>query len=125
VQHAKHPQGPAAGLIDDQVGEDSVEQNRPAGDIGPAVTDPRHFGQPVRALEDLRDDPVRRFQSFAFQQVKPDRVDVENGIFGELKGFQRIWLPGRAKVVEMRFPHRGQLPPSFPRPIDFARSDLG
>jgi hypothetical protein len=92
VQHPKDRQGHAAGLINDQVREDSVEQNRPAGEIGPAVTDPWHFGQPVKGRENLGDDPVRRFQAFPFQNVKPNGVNIENGVFGKLNG-SKIYRP--------------------------------
>lgn len=89
----KHPEDTwrRAWLVDDHVGEDPVKQNRSAGEIGTAVADPRHLGQPVKGVEKRRDDPVRRFQAFAFQQVKPNGVDVENGIFGKLKRFQRCF----------------------------------
>lgn len=41
--------------------------------------------------DQVGEDPVRRFQAFAFQQVKPNGVDVENGIFGKLKRFRRCF----------------------------------
>jgi hypothetical protein len=76
VEHPEDLYGRRTGLIDDEIGEDSIEQNRPAREIGPTVADSRHFGQAEEAFENLRDDPVRRFQAFTFQQVKPNTVSM-------------------------------------------------
>ena len=93
MKHSENLQGRAAGLVDDQVGEDSIKQNRAAGEIGAPVPHPGHFGQPVKPLENVGDYPVRRFQAFAFQKVKPNGVDIENGIFGKLKWLQVVYRP--------------------------------
>jgi hypothetical protein len=77
-------------LIDGQVGEDSIEQDRPAGEIGSAVADSRHCGQSVKALENLPDYPVRCLQPFAFEKIKPNGVDIEKSLIGKLKWLQMV-----------------------------------
>ena len=51
MKHSEDLQGRAAGLVDDQVGEDSIKENRAAGEIGPPMPHSGHFGQPVNLLK--------------------------------------------------------------------------
>ena len=57
------------------------------------IGDARYLGSsPIwKTTEKFRDSPVRPFQSCAFQQKKPDGVDIQYGGLAELKGLQ--WLP--------------------------------
>ena len=88
VKHSEDLKRLVTELIDDQVGENSVEQYWPIREIRPAVTPRRHVGQPVKTFENLCDDPVRSFQIRPFSRIKPDGIDIENRIFGQQKRVQ-------------------------------------
>jgi hypothetical protein len=49
-------------------------------------------GQLEEALEEIGDDPVRRPHAILLQELKPDAVDIDDGILGKPKRVQRIIL---------------------------------
>jgi hypothetical protein len=64
-----------------------------AGEISAAVADVRDVSQLVSGFENLSDDPVRRIQVFALQEIKPDRINVDSRIFSEPERVQEGYLP--------------------------------
>ena len=44
----------------------------------------------IEALEKLCNDPIGSLHTFAFQQEKPDGVDIEDDVFAEMKRVQLI-----------------------------------
>jgi len=79
----------------------------------------RDVGQLIKAFEEFGDNPVRRFQALFLQEVKPDDVNIEDGIFGEPKRVQLIGLdppdallsirPTSAALLPVRRPGRWRL----------------
>jgi hypothetical protein len=82
VKNTENLKGLAAGFVDHEVGENPVEENVLAGEIGAAVAAVWDVSQLIEASEELSDDPVRRLQALLVQEVKPDGIDVEDGIVG-------------------------------------------
>ena len=81
----KHPDNLkrlAPGFIDDEVGQNPVEKNLPACEIGAAMADVWNVSQLVETFEEFSDHPVRRLHTLLLQEVKPDGVDIEDGIIG-------------------------------------------
>ncbi len=58
----------------------------------------RNFSYFVEASEKFCDDAVGCLLAVSFQQVKPDRLDIENRIFSEPK-----WIQFSASIRQMRF----------------------
>jgi hypothetical protein len=75
----------ASGFINDEVGENPIEKYLPIRKVGAAMAAVRHIGELVETFEEFSDDSFRSLQAFLIQKVKPNGVDVEDGIFGELK----------------------------------------
>ena len=75
-------------LINDEVRENPVEKDVPVREIAATVATVRGVSQFVKALEEFAGNPVRCDQALLLQQIKPDRIDIEDGIFSELKGIQ-------------------------------------
>jgi hypothetical protein len=88
MKYAKDLKWIRSRLVDDEVREKSVEKHIPRGEISAAVANARDLGQLVKTLEEFRHDPVRRLDTILFQDVKPDRVDVENGVLSKLEWVQ-------------------------------------
>jgi hypothetical protein len=84
----KHPQNlkrVAAGLIDDEVRENPVEKNITARKIGAAVPTVGDASELVKTFEEFRDDPISRLHAALRQKIKPDGVDIQDGVFSELE----------------------------------------
>lgn len=62
-----------------------------------------NFGKFVEPLEEFRHDTVCCFDPFPVQKVKPNGVDVKNGIDGKFEGIQEL----SALIGEMRLSHCG------------------
>ncbi len=85
MEHSENLKGIASGFINYKVGENPVEQNLPAREIGAGVAAVCDAGQLMKALEEFGDDSIRRFQALLFQKVKPDTVNIEDRIIPKLK----------------------------------------
>lgn len=90
MQYAENLERIAGGLVNNEVREDPVEKNIPSREISAAVTDEGIFGQSVKAIEDISHYAVGGLQTFSFQKVEPNGVQVEDGFFSELKRVQGI-----------------------------------
>jgi hypothetical protein len=90
VQDPENLKRTASRLIDDEEGKNPVKEDIPAREIGAAVAAVRNLGQLVKTFEEFGDDPVSRFHALLFQEVKPDSVDIENGVLGKLKRVQSL-----------------------------------
>ena len=78
-------EGTAPRLIDDEVGENPVEKNVPLRKVGAPMAAIRDLGQRVKTLEEFGYDPIRRLYALLLQKVKPDGVNIEDGVLGKLK----------------------------------------
>jgi hypothetical protein len=67
-------------------------------------------GQFEKTFEEFSDDSVRRLHSLLLQEVKPDGIDIEDGIFRKLKRIQIISLDSPSALLLM-LPTFGALPP--------------
>jgi hypothetical protein len=93
MQHPENPKGIASRFINDEVGENPVEKNLPAREIGAAVAAVWDIGQLVKTFEEFGDDPVRSLHALLLKKVKPDAVKIEDGIFSKLKRVQlSTWI---------------------------------
>src|SRR5579871_5537714 len=72
-------EGLASGLVNDEIGKNSVEQNVLARQVGAPMTGVGNVGEGVKAFEQLGYDSVRRLDSLSLVEVKPDGVDIEDG----------------------------------------------
>jgi hypothetical protein len=95
VKDSENPNGIAPGLIDNEIGENSVEKNLTARKIGASMTAIRNFGDLVKALKEFRNDSIRCLYALLSQEVEPDGVDIKDGILGKLKGVQTFRLDFR------------------------------
>lgn len=82
VKNTENLKGLAAGFIDHEVGENPVEENLLASEIGAAVAAVWDVSQRVETSEELSDDPIRRLHALLVQKVKPDGVYVKNCVVG-------------------------------------------
>jgi hypothetical protein len=85
VKDSENPKWIACREIDHEIREDSVEEDVPAGKIGALMSAVRNSSYFVEPSEKFCNDAASCLLTLSFQQVKPDRVDIENGIFGEPK----------------------------------------
>ena len=92
MQHSENLKGIAIGFVYDEVGKNPVEKNLLARKIGAAVAAVWDVGQLIKNFEEFSDDPVRRFHALLLQNVKPDGVEIEDGIFRKLKRVQIVSL---------------------------------
>ena len=82
----------ASGFIDDEVAENPVEKNLPTREIWAAVAAVGEVCKLEEAFEEFSDDPVGRLHAIPLHEVKPDGVDIEDGVFGKPKRIQIISL---------------------------------
>ena len=82
VKNTENLKGVAAGFIDHEAGENPVEENLLASEIGAVVAAVWDVSQLVETFERLSDDPIRRLHALLVQKVKPDGVYVEDCVVG-------------------------------------------
>jgi hypothetical protein len=84
VQHSENLKRIASRFINDKVRENPVEKNLLVREISAAVAAVWDVGQLVKTFEQLSDNSVRRVHALLLQEVKPDGVNIEDGIFVSL-----------------------------------------
>jgi hypothetical protein len=82
VKNTENLKGLAAGFVDHEVGENPVEKNLPASEIGATVAAVWDVSQLVETSEELSDDPIRRVHALLVQKVKPDGIYIKNCVVG-------------------------------------------
>jgi hypothetical protein len=73
VKNTENLKRNASRLVDNEVGENSVEQRIARGEVSAAVADAWDLGQLVKTFEELGHDAVRRIDAILFQDKARSR----------------------------------------------------
>lgn len=80
VEDAQNSERPDASCVDDQIGENFIEENGSGSEIGPPMADVWQAGQPVKDFEEIGDRFVGSVQSILVQLIEPYCVEIENRV---------------------------------------------
>jgi hypothetical protein len=112
MQHSEDLERLRVRNVDDEIREHSIKENLLPGQIRTPVPTVRDIRQSVEAFEEFGYNAIRVIYARPLQKVKPNSIDIDDGIVSKLKCVHHR-MAALLALREMRVSQRTQFLPGF------------